>query len=51
MNDVTHLSVHAKSDYERYILSLPDRTNLTLQHFGDVDINDGFAATTHYDAA
>jgi hypothetical protein len=40
-----------KSDYERYILSLPDRTNLTLQHFGDVDINDGFAATTHYDAA
>jgi len=34
-----------KSDYERYILSLPDRTNLTLQHFGDVDINDGFAAT------
>jgi len=37
----------ARSDYERYILSLPNRTNLILQHFGDVDINDGFKAT-HY---
>ena len=35
----------AKSDYERYILSLPNRSNLSLQHFGDVDINDGFAET------
>jgi hypothetical protein len=34
----------AKSDCERYILSLPDRTNLIMQHFGDVDINDDGSA-------
>jgi hypothetical protein len=26
----------ARSDYERYILSLPDRTNLEWKHFGDL---------------
>jgi hypothetical protein len=31
----------AKSDYERYVLSLPDRTNVCLQHFGDVELNQG----------
>ena len=29
----------AKSTYERYILSLPDRTNASWQHFGEVDLN------------
>lgn len=36
----THIST-AKSDYERYILSLPDRTNSYRQHFGDADLNSG----------
>ena len=33
----------AKSDYERYVLSLPDRTNVEWQHFGDIDLNEGHA--------
>lgn len=32
----------AKSDYERYILSLPDRSNASWQHFGEVDLNSDF---------
>ena len=35
----------AKSDYERCIISAPDRTNTSWQHLGDVDLNDGFAST------
>jgi hypothetical protein len=33
----------AKSDYKRYVLSLPDRTNVEWQHFGDIDLNEGHA--------
>ena len=36
----THIST-AKSDYERYILSLPDRTISHWQHFGDANLNSG----------
>jgi hypothetical protein len=32
----------AKSDYERYILCCPDRTNVSWQHFGEVDLNANF---------
>jgi hypothetical protein len=32
----------AKSNYERYVISLPDRTNAGWQHFGEVDLNANF---------
>jgi hypothetical protein len=37
----TPISV-AKSEYERCVLSLPDRTNVCWQHFGEVDLNANF---------
>jgi hypothetical protein len=37
----------AKSDYERYIISLPNRTNIAQQHFGDVDLNEDFWIVDH----
>jgi hypothetical protein len=35
----------AKSDYERYVISLPDRSSLLWKHFGDVNINEDYKAT------
>jgi hypothetical protein len=37
----------AKSEYERYIISLPNRTNSYWQHFGDADLNEDFWIVDH----